>query len=210
MNQLKYSPLEERLNIISHASGLICSICALYLLVQRALTFGDTRYLVSFGLFGVSLIVLYTASTLYHKTQNPQTRARLRVFDHAAIYMLIAGSYTPFALVVLKGLTGWIILTVIWLSAICGIVLKLFFTGRFKLLSTLTYLLMGWMAIFVVQPLVRNLSEEGLFWLAGGGLAYTIGAVLYSIKKLPMNHAVFHFFVLIGSACHFIAIFFYI
>src|SRR5690606_38805789 len=124
-----------------------------------------------------------------------------------AIFILIAGTYTPFALVTLEGKTGWIILGVVWAIAIFGTILKLFFTGRFKVLSTLLYVGMGWVIIFAIKALNQNLSIEGLWWLMGGGLAYTLGAVLYSISRIKFNHAIFHFFVLLGSYCHFIAIY---
>jgi hemolysin III len=124
--------------------------------------------------------------------------------------VLIAGSYTPFTLVTLNGTTGWVIFGVAWSIVICGIILKLFFTGKYKLLSTLLYVAMGWMVIFAIKPLVNNLSAGGLSWLVAGGLAYTVGAILYSIKKIQFNHAIFHVFVLAGSFCHFMAVYFYV
>jgi hemolysin III len=172
--------------------------------------FGDIWHIISFSIFGISLITLYSASTFYHRTQNPEQRKRLRVFDHAAIFVLIAGTYTPFTLITLVGTTGWIIFGIAWGIALIGIVLKLFFTGRFKIVSTLMYVFMGWIIVFAVKPLINNLSSDGLFWLAAGGVAYTVGAVLYSIKKIKFNHAIFHILVLIGSACHFISVYFYL
>ncbi|MFT5762220.1 MAG: hemolysin III, partial [Polaribacter sp.] len=161
-------------------------------------------------IFGLSLIILYAASTLYHSATKPKLRRRLNIFDHAAIYVLIAGTYTPFTIITLEGETGWIIFGLTWLFALTGIILKLFFTGKFDKLSTTMYVLMGWQIVFVINPLLENLSEQGLFWLFAGGVFYTVGAVLYSIKKIPYNHAIFHFFVLAGSLSHFISIYFYI
>ncbi|WP_430411367.1 PAQR family membrane homeostasis protein TrhA [Kordia sp.] len=205
-----YSPLEEKLNILSHGLGVLLGFIALIFLVQRAFQYGETMHLVSITIYGVSIIILYLASTLYHKATKPNLRNRLRVFDHAAIYVLIAGTYTPFALITLKGTTGWIIFGTVWAFAAVGITLKLFFTGKFDKLSTAMYVFMGWIIVFAIKPLLANLSSEGLFWLFAGGIAYTIGAVLYSIRKLPFNHAIFHIFVLIGSMCHFISVYLYV
>jgi hemolysin III len=131
--------------------------------------------------------------------------------DHAAIYVLIAGTYTPFALVTLHGTTaGWVIFVLVWSIAIAGITLKLFFTGRFDKLSTVMYVAMGWIIVIALKPLLQNLAPEGFFWLVLGGVLYTIGALLYSIRKLKFNHAIFHVFVLLGSFCHFMAVFFYV
>ena len=205
-----YDPKEEKLNVISHGFGLILSVVALVLLVVYASLYGSSWHIVSFSIYGASLIVLYSASTLYHYTQTPKLRHRLNIFDHASIYILIAGTYTPFTLVVLNGWVGWTIFGVSWGLALTGVILKLFFTGRFDKISTIAYVLMGWLIIFAIKPLISGLSIEGLLWLFAGGLAYTIGAVLYSIKRMKYNHAIFHIFVLIGSFCHFIAVFFYV
>lgn len=205
-----YSDSEERLNIISHAIGIAFGIVALILLIIRASSYGDARYIVSFSIFGAGLVALFTASTCYHSSQQPKRRSRLRIVDHAAIYVLIAGTYTPFTLVTLQGTVGWLIFGISWGMAITGIILKLFFTGRYNLLSTLLYLLMGWMIIFAIKPLTDNLATAGLAWLVTGGIAYTLGAILYSIKQIPFNHAIFHLFVLAGSFCHFIAVYCYV
>lgn len=202
-----YSPREEFLNVLSHGVGLVLSVLGLFLLIVKALEFGSGKLLLSFLIFGSSLILLYLASTLYHSTKDLRKRFSFKVFDHIAIFILIAGTYTPFALVTLQGRTGWIILAVVWAIALLGTILKLFFTGRFKIFSTLLYVGMGWVIIFAIKPLMENLSPLGLQWLLGGGIAYTIGAVLYSISRLNYNHAIFHFFVLLGSYCHFMAIY---
>ncbi len=205
-----YSPREEKINVLSHGLGLIFSLLALPLLVVRAARTGSAGYIVSFAIFGISLIVLYAASFFYHRTQIPAKRKRLRIFDHASIYALIAGTYTPFTLLVLQGSLGWTIFAISWGMALAGIVLKLFFTGKYGIISTLMYVFMGWLIVFAIKPLIDNLSSEGLRWLFAGGLAYTLGAVIYGIKKLHYNHTVFHLFVLLGSFCHFIAVYFYI
>ena len=205
-----YSPLEERINILSHAIGLLLSIIAVVLLVTRASSYGNAWHIVSAAIFGASLITLYAASTTYHSATRAELRARLRIIDHATIYILIAGTYTPFTLITLNGTVGWVIFAFSWGMAISGIILKLFFTGRFNLVSTLMYVFMGWIIIFAVKPLIASLPTAGLYWLVAGGLSYTIGAIIYSIKKVPLNHAIFHLFVLAGSICHFVAVYFYV
>ena len=205
-----YSATEEKINIISHAIGFSLSMIALVLLVRRAVLYGDVWHMVSFSIFGSSLIILYAASTFYHSAKNPELRNRLKIFDHAAISVLIAGTYTPFTLVTLKGPTGWVIFGTSWAMAITGIILKLFFTGRFNLISTIMYVLMGWIIVFAIKPLIHNLPVDGLRWLVAGGIAYTVGAILYSIKKIEFNHAIFHVLVLTGSFCHFMSVFVYV
>jgi hemolysin III len=205
-----YSPTEEKINIFSHAAALMLSILALVLMVMRASSHGNAWHIVSVSIFGAGLIALYAASTAYHSAKKPELRAQLRIIDHATIYILIAGSYTPFTLITLNGSVGWVIFAVSWGLALSGIILKLFFTGRFNLLSTLMYVFMGWIIIFAVQPLIASLPAQGLYWIVAGGLAYTIGAVIYSIKQIPLNHAIFHLFVVMGSFCHFMAVYFYV
>ena len=211
MKEIKYySPIEEKINIISHGLAFILSIVAFVLLVTHANLYGNVWHIVSFSIFGASLIILFAASTFYHSAKKPELRSRLRIIDHASIYVLIAGTYTPFSLVTLNGSTGWTIFGISWGLALTGIILKLFFTGKYKLISTLMYIFMGWIIIFVIKPVMNNLSLEGLLWLVAGGLAYTTGAILYSIKNIKFNHAIFHVFVLIGSVCHFVSVFFYV
>jgi len=205
-----YPPFDEKLNIYSHALGFLLSIAALVLLVIKASIYGNIRHIVSFSIFGTSLVILYAASTIYHSANKPKLRLRLQIFDHAAIYVLIAGTYTPFTLVTLKGTTGWIMFGVTWTFALTGIILKLFFIGKYNIISTIMYVFMGWIVVFAIKPLIHNLPFEGLMWLFGGGIFYTLGAILYSIKKIKYNHAIFHVFVLMGSFCHFMAVYFYV
>lgn len=205
-----YSESEERLNVISHAIGLVLSIIAFPFLVLKSLTFNGFWKPASLYIFGFSMIVLYAASTFYHAAKTPKNRRRLNIFDHAAIYVLIAGTYTPFTIITLEGKLGWIIFSLTWSFALIGIILKLFFTGRFNKLSTIMYVLMGWQIVFAINPLIENLSEKGLYWLFAGGIFYTIGVILYSIKSIPFNHAIFHFFVILGTISHFFSVFYYI
>jgi len=205
-----YNPKEEKFNVISHAFGLVLSIVALVLLVVFASLNGSAWHIVSFSIYGASLIILYAASTFYHNSKTPKLRYRLNIFDHASIYVLIAGTYTPFTLVVLDGWVGWTIFGISWGLAITGVILKLFFIGKYDKISTIAYVLMGWLIVFAIKPLVENLPLEGLLWLLGGGISYTIGAILYSFKSIKYNHAIFHVFVLLGSFCHFMAVFFYV
>lgn len=205
-----YSPEEERINVISHAAGFFFSLAATVALVWHSALHGTVWHVVSFAIFGASLMLLYAASTCYHRASVPEVRRRLKVFDHASIYVLIAGSYTPFTLVTLHGTLGWVIFGLAWGAALTGVILKLFFTGRYNRLSTIMYVVMGWVIVFAIKPLLAHLSGEGVFWLIAGGVAYTVGALIYSLKKIRFNHAIFHLFVLLGSVCHFAAVMFYV
>ncbi|QDP84305.1 hemolysin III family protein [Chryseobacterium sp. SNU WT5] len=205
-----YSDLEEKLNVWSHFVGLVMSVVALIFLIFKAVALENVWAMISFPIFGVSMIVLYLASTLYHFSKTPKIRYRLNIFDHAAIYVLIAGSYTPFVLVSLNGTEGYVIFSIVWGIAFLGIIFKIFFTGRFNILSTLLYVVMGWLIIFSFKSLMISLNYDGLIWLISGGVAYTVGAILYSINKLKFNHAIFHIFVLAGTFCHFVSVYFYV
>lgn len=206
----EYPPLEEKINVVSHALGSILSLIGLILLFFRTNFSGSFLETMSIALFGASLIILYSISALYHHSKNPITRSRFRILDHASIYVLIAGTYSPFSLITLNGLTGWIVFGVVWGIAIAGIILKLFYTGRFSRASTIMYICMGWIVIFVIKPLIANLETEALIWLFSGGVFYTLGAVLYSIRRLKFNHAIFHICVLGGSFCHYYVVYFYV
>jgi hemolysin III len=203
-----YSVMEERLNVWSHGLGLIAGIIAFPFLVLKAMSYAGFWFPASFIIYGLSLIILYAASTFYHAAKEPKKRRKLNIFDHAAIYVLIAGSYTPLCLVGLDSQLGWYMFLFVWIFALIGVILKLFFTGRFNRLSTALYLLMGWQVMFFIKPLMNALSDFGFNFLIAGGIFYTIGAILYSIKKLPYNHAIFHLFVLLGSVSHFLAIYY--
>jgi hemolysin III len=181
-------------------------VIVLSVLVVLAARGGDVWEIVSVAVFGATLSLLYLASTLYHAARNPRSKARLKVFDHSAIYLLIAGTYTPFTLGVLRGAWGWSLFGVIWGLAVVGITFKLFFTGRFRLASTLIYVGMGWLGLIAAGPLIRNLNPVTLIWLVAGGLAYTAGTPFYQAGRFRYAHAVWHAFVLAGSACHVVAV----
>ena len=203
----QYSKKEELLNVISHGLGLALSSVAFPFLIYKSFEFKGFWLPLSFIIYGVSMIVLYAASTFYHAAKDPKKRRKLNIFDHAAIYVLIAGSYSPFCLVGLNSDLGWYMFVFVWLFALVGVILKLFFTGRFDKVSTAMYLLMGWQVMFFIKPLMNSISSENFYYLVAGGVFYSIGAVLYSIKKIPYNHAIFHVFVLLGSFSHFLGIY---
>lgn len=205
-----YPYWEEFVNVLSHGIGFLLSMAALTLMVVFASLDGNAWHIIGVSIFGASLVVLYLASTLFHWSMRSQVRKYLNVFDHSAIYVLIAGTYTPFLLVTLNGPWGWSLFGVIWGLAIAGIVFKMFFTGKYDRLSLLIYVFMGWLILIAIVPLVQNLSTMGLIWLLIGGISYSIGAVFYLLNRLPFNHAIFHFWVLGGSICHFFAVFWYV
>lgn len=205
-----YSPLEEKLNIYSHGLGFLLAIPATVMLILKASMHGNAWQIVSVSIYGLSMMTLYLASTLYHSATDPKRRHRLNVFDHASIYLLIAGTYTPFVLVTLRGPWGWSLFGVVWAAAIGGIIFKIFYTGRFDLASTIAYVVMGSIVLIAIKPLIAHLPLPGLYWLVAGGVSYIVGAVLYMQTKMPYHHAVFHLFVLLGSFCHFWAIYWYV
>ena len=201
-----YSEKEEKLNVLTHGFGLLLSVIALFLLIVKSIKSENTTIITSFIIYGLSLIILYAASTFYHASKDLDKRYKLNIFDHASIYVLIAGTYTPFTLVTLEGWVGWTIFGISWGLALIGVILKLFYTGKYDRISTIAYVLMGWLIVFAIKPLLANLSTEGLIWLFAGGVLYTTGAVLYSVEKIKYNHAIFHIFVLLGSFSHFMAV----
>lgn len=203
-------PQEEIANSVTHWAGALLSVACLTLLVVFASLYGTTRHVVSSGIFGASMVLLYLASALYHSAWSPRLKHIFRILDHACIYLLIAGTYTPFALLVLQGSWGWTIFFLVWGLAAAGVVFQVFSVHRFKALATLAYLLLGWMIVIAIKPLVAHLSLGGLLWLVAGGLAYTVGVGFYVWERLPYSHAIWHLFVLCGSLCHFFAVLFYV
>ena len=197
---------EEQLNTITHACGFILAIFASYFLLKGSLGEGIHLRFVSFLVYSIGLLTLYLASTLYHSAKNQQRKRKLNIFDHSAIYLLIAGTYTPITLLTIKGIAGIAILCVVWITAIAGIVLKLYFTGRNPKISTATYILMGWVIVVAIKPLIKSMVLSGLIWLVAGGVFYTIGALFYQRKSMKYNHVIFHVFVMIGSFCHYLVI----
>ena len=200
------SAREERANALTHGAGAIASAVGGAVLAAMAWHYGNAWQFAGALVFGAALVLLYVASTLYHSSRDHVVRGRYKVFDHCAIFVLIAGTYTPFTLVGLRGDGGWKLFVAIWTIAVAGVVFKLFFTGRFKGLSTAIYLAMGWMVVTAVGPFMRNVPLDTTSWLLAGGLAYTVGTVFYMSGRIPYAHAIWHGFVLAGSACHFVAV----
>lgn len=209
-NVEKFSIREEIANAVIHGIGALLSIVALVLLVVFSAINKQPWSIFSSIIYGSSLIILYSASTLYHSFQNKKVKELFEIFDHSAIYILIAGTYTPFALITLNGRLGWIIFSVVWILAAIGILFKIFFVKKFMILSTLLYIAMGWLVVFAMGPLVENLDFWGLFWLVIGGVLYTLGTIFYIWRKIPYHHAIWHLIVLAGSICHFFSVFFYV
>ncbi len=203
-----YSSNEELAHAISHGVGVLIGVAVLSLLVVFSSLRKSAWEVVSCAIYGTTFILLYLGSTLYHAAKNPHARRMLKIVDHSAIYLLIAGTYTPFALAPLRGGLGWTIFGAIWGSALLGIAFKVFFTGRFKAVSLISYLFMGWFCVIAVKPLYRELTPEGFIFLVVGGLCYTVGAIFYAWRALPWSHAIWHLFVLAGSVFHFFSILF--
>ena len=200
---------EEKLNASSHALGALFGVLGLVLLIVY--NTGKTDYsLFSVIVYGVSIIVLFTASTLYHWVEDEKRKHFFRIFDHIGIYLLIAGTYTPVLLITLIESQGWLLFGVVWGIAAFGVILKIFFTGSFELFSTLLYLVMGWLIVFDFSNLSNAIGDQGVLLLFAGGLAYTVGIVFYAIHKIPYNHVIWHLFVLAGALFHFFMIFFYV
>ncbi len=197
---------EEFYSALTHGLGATAALAGGAVLITLAALYGDGWQLAGAIVFGASLLLLYLASTLYHAIQHPIAKARLKVFDHCAIYLLIAGTYTPFTLIGLRGPWGWSLFAAIWVLALCGVVFKLFYTGRFKLLSTGIYIAMGWLVIVAIKPLLGALDGWTIGWLFAGGLFYTLGTVFYHRPSLPYSHAIWHLFVVAGSVCHYVAV----
>jgi len=202
----QYTPGEELANGITHGIGVLFSIAGLVILVITASFHDDVRQMVSFSIFGITMIMLYAASTLYHSISNPLLKAGLKKLDHSAIFLLIAGTYTPFLIVHLRNTLGWSLLAVIWSLAVIGIVIKVFYLQKVKRLSTGLYLMMGWLCVIAMQGLFQILPLISFSLLIAGGLFYTAGVIFYAWKKLPYHHAVWHLFVLGGTTSHFFSV----
>ncbi|MEI6277428.1 MAG: hemolysin III family protein [Prolixibacteraceae bacterium] len=204
-----YSKEEERWNISTHAFGLVMSVAGIIPLTVKAVQGHSLKILIAFLIYWIGVSTMFLASTLYHSATDPVKRSRLNIFDHSAIYLTIAGTYTPISLLVLPPFWGITVLITVWLIAATGIILKFFFIGSFPRLSTVMYVLMGWVIVIAIKPLINSMSTAGLLWLLAGGVAYTIGAALYQVKGLKFNHAIFHLFVLLGAAFHYVVVYFY-
>jgi hemolysin III len=209
-NDPRYSLGEEIANSVTHGIGAGLSVAGLTVLVVLAAIYGDVWRIVSFSIYGSTMIMVYLSSTLYHSFQHPQVKRILRIIDHASIYLLIAGTYTPFLLVSMRGAWGWTLLVIVWGLALLGVGFKAIFTHRFQKLSLLAYILMGWLSVIVLKEALVSIPVGGLLLVAIGGVIYTVGIIFYIWKKLPYNHAIWHLFVLGGSMCHYFAILFYV
>lgn len=201
-----YTLGEEIAHSVSHGIGAVLSVAALVTLLMLAIRYGTAWHILSFAVFGVSLLSVYLASAFYHGVQKPRLRPILRKVDHACIYLLIAGTYTPFVLVSMRSNVGLTMLTTVWAMAVFGIVYKIFFIDRYVVLTTLAYVVMGWMSVLAWQEMVENIPRLGLWFLMIGGGLYTIGVIFYAMTKIRYTHAVWHGFILAASACHFVAV----
>lgn len=206
----KYTKNEEIMNAVTHGIGAGLSIAGLVILVVFASMQSDAWKITASAIYGASMIVLYTASTLYHSLSKTRAASKLNMFDHISIYYLIAGSYTPFMLVNLRGGWGWSIFGVVWACAIAGTVLKIIYGNKLRKVSTIIYLAMGWIIIIAIYPFVKNVETGGIILVVLGGLSYTIGVIFYKWKSLPFNHAIWHLFVLAGTVLQFFAVLFYV
>ncbi|HLM52624.1 MAG TPA: hemolysin III family protein [Pseudoxanthomonas sp.] len=196
----------ELASALTHGLGAMAALAGGAVLITLAAIYGDRWQLGASIVFGLTLLLLYVASTLYHSIQHPKAKGRLKVFDHCAIYLLIAGTYTPFTLIGLRGPWGWGLFGAIWTLAVAGVVFKLFHTGRFKRLSTAIYIAMGWLVIVAIKPLLQSLDRWTLGWLLAGGVLYTLGTFFYHRESVRYSHAIWHMFVIGGSVCHYIAV----
>ena len=197
---------EEFASALTHGLGATAALAGGAVLITLAALYGDGWQLAGAIVFGITLLLLYTASTLYHAIQHPIAKGRLKVFDHCAIYLLIAGTYTPFTLIGLRGPWGWGLFAAIWTIALAGVVFKLFHTGRFPRLSTALYVAMGWLVVVAIKPMLASIDAWTLGWLLAGGVFYTLGTYFYHRESIPYAHAIWHLFVIAGSVCHFVAV----
>ncbi|MEP6787499.1 MAG: hemolysin III family protein [Acidobacteriota bacterium] len=210
INLLKHLSAEEVANTITHGFGLVLSIIGFVVLVVLAGIRGESWMIASCVVYGSSLVILYAASTIYHSVLSPTLKRRLQIVDHCGIYLLIAGSYTPFGLIILKGALGQNLLIGIWAFAVIGILVKLVLRDRFPAISVVSYLVMGWIGVFAIQPLLAALGMTPIILVVAGGIAYSLGVIFFGWHRIPHNHAIFHVFILAGSILHYIAVVLYV
>jgi len=201
---------EEVINSLTHGLGLVLSAAGWAVLLVLATLFGDVWHVVSSVIYGGTLVFLYASSTLYHSARSPRLKRTLQIVDHVAIFLLIAGTYTPFAMVVMRDGWGWTLLALVWSLAVAGLIFKIVSKHRFHWSASTLYLLMGWLAVFFIEPMTAALPYGAFLLLVAGGLAYTFGVIFFGWKSLPYNHAVWHLFVLVGSVLHYLAIVLYV
>ena len=202
-------PREEIANSISHGLGLVLALVAVPVLVLSAMRAGDVRFMIGVSVFGATMVLLYLASTLYHSTTHEAAKGMFRLFDHTAIFLLIAGTYTPFALGVLRGPWGWSMLAAVWTLAIVGITLKIIARTRHSRISIVLYVLMGWLAVVATKPILELIPVPGILLILAGGLAYTGGLAFFAAQRIRYNHFIWHLFVIAGTICHYFAVLWY-
>ncbi len=213
---MKYTKGEEIVNSITHGIGAVLSIAALVVMIVFASINKNAWQIVSVSIYGTTLLILYIMSTLYHAITNEKAKKVLQIFDHSSVYLLIAGTYTPFSLVILRqsSYKGWLVFSVIWAMAIFGITIYAIFPRRFKIFNIASYVIMGWVIVFAFPELIQTMTSlnaiNGIYWLFAGGIFYTVGIIFYAIKKIKYFHSIWHIFVLLGSICHFISVLFYV
>ena len=202
--------VEELANCATHGVGLALSVAGFVALLALAWAYGDAWHLASCAVYGASLVALYSASTLYHGARSPRAKRLLQALDHCGIYLLIAGTYTPFTLVTLRGPWGWTLFGLVWGLALAGILLRLVCGGRFRAASVASYVMLGWLCVIAVKPILAQVPLGALAWIAAGGLAYTTGVFFFAARRIPHHHAIWHVFVLGGSVCHYVAVLLYV
>ena len=206
----RYSLTEEILNASTHGVGVVLGTIGLVLLVLKTLQTNDTVILASTVVYGVSIVLLFAASTVYHAIPHDRAKQVLRIVDHCAIYLLIAGTYTPYTLLVIGDRFGAVMMAVVWSLAVAGIIFKIFFVGRFQIVSLITYLGMGWLGLLAAFQIANNLPPTGIALLVGGGIAYSVGTIFFKVKRIPFNHAIWHLFVLAGCFLHFLSVYYFV
>ncbi|HEX3559277.1 MAG TPA: hemolysin III family protein [Pyrinomonadaceae bacterium] len=203
-------PVEELANCVTHGVGLVLSLAGLVALIVVARLYGGVWQIVSGGVYGASLVILYTASTLYHGARSPRAKRIFQVVDHCCIYLLIAGTYTPFTLVTLRGGWGWTLFGLVWGIALAGILFRVLFGDRHRPLAVASYILLGWLCVIAVKPILAHVPTGAILWVVAGGLAYTSGVAFFASERIRHGHAIWHLFVLGGSICHFFAVVLYV
>ncbi len=202
--------IEEFANSITHGIGLALSLAGLAALVVLALARGSFWHILGCSVYGATLVTVYAASTLYHGLQKPRLKHIFRTADQVAVYLLIAGTYTPFMLVNLRGFWGWLLLTIVWALSLTAIAFRIVFADRHKAVTMSLYVVIAWMAIIAVKPIITTVPIGGLAWIGAGGAAYMTGLVFFAWDRLPFNHTIWHLFVMMGSVCHYFAVMFYV